>query len=359
MLGFSCLLGPTITKYAPIIVTDFSWALINAVIKTFNNTTFEAYINWCTNILIKKEIFNINFMTTTIYLCYSHFIKMISKKVLKVKKYSYKSNQKKLHRVALYSCAILQRSNDMEDFSKNIRHCFNIFNTKYESKDTIVSLKSIKENVFNNALNRETELNNIINEKQQIKPSKKLIFIDNSYHKSYRDSSPFLDYFLKIIKHHKTNTNRKNKLKSSLKINSYYCPKIFKILFHYIHLMPLWSKVLLNIKTNYFNIDIKNLTNNPVENWFDQLKESLASFLPVMPSQFANFMYNEIEARYEMHPEFQNINLKSYKDYEKESKEKWAKFRNDSKWREKGFYSKLKPNYDPFDSNFLSESMIF
>ena len=70
---------------------------------------------------------------------------MISKKVFKVKKYLNKSNQKKLHRVALYSCAVLQRSTNMENFSKNLRHLFNIFNTKYESKDIELSLKAIKE----------------------------------------------------------------------------------------------------------------------------------------------------------------------------------------------------------------------
>jgi hypothetical protein len=93
-------------QIAPIIVTDFSWPIINAVIKTFNNSSFEEYINWCADILIMNVILKINFMSTVIFLCYSHFIKMISKKVLKVKKYSNKSNQKKLHRVALYSCTL-------------------------------------------------------------------------------------------------------------------------------------------------------------------------------------------------------------------------------------------------------------
>jgi hypothetical protein len=39
-------------QIAPIIVTDFCWPIINAVIETFNNSSFEAYINWCADILI-------------------------------------------------------------------------------------------------------------------------------------------------------------------------------------------------------------------------------------------------------------------------------------------------------------------
>ena len=70
-------------QFSPIIVTDFSWALINAVIRSFNNTTFSVYINWCSNILIDKQIFKVNFIPTIIFLCYSHFIKMIAKKINK------------------------------------------------------------------------------------------------------------------------------------------------------------------------------------------------------------------------------------------------------------------------------------
>jgi hypothetical protein len=56
-------------------------------------------------------------------------------------------------------------------------------------------------------------------------------------------------------------------------------------------------------------MEINNLTKNPVENWFDQLKESLFSFLPAMPSQFQNFMFNQLKAVYELNPAFQKIEL--------------------------------------------------
>jgi hypothetical protein len=65
-------------------------------------------------------------------------------------------------------------------------------------------------------------------------------------------------------------------------------------------------------------MEINNLTKNPVENWFDQLKESLSLFLPVIPSQFANFMFNQLEAVYELNPAFQNMD---FTNFGKESRE--------------------------------------
>jgi hypothetical protein len=63
-------------QYAPIIVTDFSWGLINAVVKTLNNCNFDTYINWCADIILKKQIWKFNIMQSIIVLCYSHFLKM-------------------------------------------------------------------------------------------------------------------------------------------------------------------------------------------------------------------------------------------------------------------------------------------
>ncbi len=42
-------------QVAPIIVTDFTWALINAVMKVFNNFTTDVYINWCFDIVFVNK----------------------------------------------------------------------------------------------------------------------------------------------------------------------------------------------------------------------------------------------------------------------------------------------------------------
>jgi hypothetical protein len=40
--------------FPKIIVTDFSWATIHAVLKTFNNTNINTYLKWSFDILINK-----------------------------------------------------------------------------------------------------------------------------------------------------------------------------------------------------------------------------------------------------------------------------------------------------------------
>ena len=42
-------------QWAPIIVTDFSWDIINAACSTLNNLSIEFYISWSYDILINQK----------------------------------------------------------------------------------------------------------------------------------------------------------------------------------------------------------------------------------------------------------------------------------------------------------------
>ena len=344
-------------QQAPIIVTDFSWGLINAVIRTFNNCSFDAYIAWCADLLINKTIWKIHMMPTILFLCYSHFIKMIAKKIKKVKKYRSKQNNQKLYQVALYSCAVLQQSQTMDDFSENLKNCFYIFNFKYESNVKKSSLKALRQKVINGSLDKNFGWKKFTETKNQQKTTKNVIYLNNSNHQSYRRNSLFLSYFTKLIKNCKNNIKAKTakRVKTNYReLNNYFCPKMFKIIFNYVHLMPLWSNVLISIFSNYFNLSIDRLTNNPCENWFDQLKESLRLFIPAMPSQFANFAFSLIEAFYDQQPNLKSIKLKKYYDFNKESTEQWSKKHPGSFRREKNFYNNIKTNNNAFDDIFES-----
>lgn len=64
--------------YAPIIVTDFSWALINSVLDIFNNCSISKYLFLTYDVLVKnKKDININ---TILVLCSTHFLKLIIKR---------------------------------------------------------------------------------------------------------------------------------------------------------------------------------------------------------------------------------------------------------------------------------------
>ena len=44
---------------APVIVNDFSWALLNSTFEVFNKCSIGNYLNWCFDSLLKFQLENI------------------------------------------------------------------------------------------------------------------------------------------------------------------------------------------------------------------------------------------------------------------------------------------------------------
>ncbi len=59
-----------------IIVTDMSWALINSVMRVFNNCSMLEYLESCFSFIFEKKSFNM----VIYYTCSTHFIKNIIRK---------------------------------------------------------------------------------------------------------------------------------------------------------------------------------------------------------------------------------------------------------------------------------------
>ena len=193
-------------------------------------------------------------------------------------------------------------------------------------------MQVLKEKIQYGHIDKNFSLERLNESKNEKFKNRNNIYVQNYKHASLRKISPFKIYFEKLINHHKKNIFMKTKNKRA-QMNAYYCPQIFKLFFKYIHLMPLWSGVMINIwvSLNPQVSEIKNrLTNNPVENWFDQLKESLKLFLPAMPSEYANVVFTLINAFYEQHADVRKYKLKNYKNPDKDAKEKWSKHRIDT-----------------------------
>jgi hypothetical protein len=96
----------------------------------------------------------------------------------------------------------------------------------------------------------------------------------------------------------------------------HYSPKLFNIIFQYIHLLPLWTGVIISIFP-YFNLRNENftrLTNNYVENWFGQIKNNLLQKRSWMPSVVTSRMFRKIESEYEEKYKNENIELNKISD---------------------------------------------
>ena len=252
-----------------------------------------------------------------------------------------------MREIALYTCSTLQKSSSIDEFNENIKHAFNIFNVKENCKEKKASFFAIK-----NKIGKSIMSNDISKIEQTESNKKSILYVSNSQHINLRKNSQFTEYYEKLLKRHRLNLNTK-KFKCKAELNPYYCPKIFQILIHYIHLMPLWSGVMLSFwcKINpQINELMNRITNNPVENWFGQIKNALDLFLPAMPSEYSNVVYTLIDAIYELHPEFKLIHLNNYKNKNNDAKEAWSKSKIVP--RKKGYFNTISDTKDPFDDLF-------
>lgn len=88
---------------APVMVTDMSWALINAIHEAFNNCSIVQYLKWSYDVVTAR---NINFdmhslMRVRTYLCSVHFLKIMklmqNQSYMELKKSIKKTYSKRLY----------------------------------------------------------------------------------------------------------------------------------------------------------------------------------------------------------------------------------------------------------------------
>ena len=319
------------------------------------------YLDWCFDVLINRCIL-INLMNTIIYICAAHFLKLIVKEIKKIKKYNLKKHNNILRKYSTFAFSILQNSITIEEFNENIKHAYNIFNLKYKCAQSLNSFEFLKKKIIEKDFFSDfqiREVNSFLNEERKGKRKVNFLLKTENYKcHSLRKKSLFAIYYNMLIKKHKKNIYIKTiKSKKNIsKANFFYCPKIFEIFIKYIHIMPLWTGVMIAQWQKYTKFNetsgiLTHLTNNPVENWFGQLKNSLFPLRPVMPSEYANIVFSTIESEFEQHKNsFNKIKLKNYNSFDRESQEVWKKKEKSFPLRKKGFYTKF-INENNFDTN--------
>ena len=127
--------------------------------------------------------------------------------------------------------------------------------------------------------------------------------------------------------------------------NEYYCPEMFQIIVQYLHVVPLWTLISIkqwqNINKKFEKID--RLTNNPVENWFNQVKNKILLSKRTMPSIHATNLLNLIESSFKLHYENENIKLNKNKKMLPYQEEIWKK--SNSKRHKSKFYSGINTGF--------------
>ena len=138
--------------------------------------------------------------------------------------------------------------------------------------------------------------------------------------------------------------------------NDFFFPNLFEIIIDYVHLAPLWSgSVICHWQMQFYKeIRFTRLTNNPVEGYFNHLKNHLVP-KNAMPSQLIGAIYEMLQMKFFLHYYVDEC-LKKKPPHLPEKLEKWQK-RQISK-REKGFYYKNFPSFGNVQdvSNFNTDS---
>ena len=300
----------------PIVVVDFSWALINAVVQTFNNCSVIAYLTWAYDVIYKyhnNEQLN-NYMLTRVILCQTHIFKDIAIKsnLLIKRKISYEKNYafgNQLKKIFLFCFTVLQNCVSFEEFDNVLYEIFNIFSKENMDSSVINSIDNINKLIKDRNLDiyNMHEFNLIKkfeNDKSNIK-----IYIKNEVNGSIITSSPFTAYFNDLIKKFQSSKEKDFNDKQCEK-NIYYDPDLFKLISDKLYIMPFWSGLmikqcqtqmlkndLVNKSSEFFNIT--RITNNPVENHIGFVKNRiLMRRKNMVTSEMVSPIYNEIKSIY-------------------------------------------------------------
>ena len=138
-----------------IIVTDFSWALINSALKTFNNFDAMQYLIFIFS-RISQNLSIDNYVI--VYICSTHFISLIKKKVKKNFKKSISSN---VYNTFMFSFTLLQHSKSLKEFETHLRNIFFIFHSKFKSKQLLNSLEYAQQSILERNLNYHSNISGI------------------------------------------------------------------------------------------------------------------------------------------------------------------------------------------------------
>ena len=134
---------------APIIVIDFSWALLISLMKAINNCDLIAYLDWSYDMLVLKKTNDVNKrdnMKSKIVLCSVHFFKNVVRKTkaLMIKsKNSYINS--KIKKIFLFSFTLLLNSVNIDEFLKHYRAIYYLFGSTKWNGSVIYSYQTLKD----------------------------------------------------------------------------------------------------------------------------------------------------------------------------------------------------------------------
>ena len=165
---------------APVIVTDESWAMINAINQIFNNVSTANYIMWTFQAIVEYPLnFDISLaLNVSPILCHVHFLKNA---VRKVKMLNLEKNAKKIF---IYGFIGLQNSTDIKEFNELLICLHTIFNIQYCKEEKIHKCIRIIQRSSNctSNFNNFDDFYDLLDKKYTSKEDLKFLYITDDFY---------------------------------------------------------------------------------------------------------------------------------------------------------------------------------
>ena len=324
---------------SPLVVVDFSRPLINAILDVFNNSSIDEYLKWAYEFIVRKNHYIFGLMKTKLFLCSTHILKNIIKDYAKIeKKFKYSKTKKYNIKITfIQAFTLLQNSLSLNQFVKNLREIYFIFNSKELNFLVRESLLSLKKKSAEKRYNLEKKIFDILNDKKKRKNIAKKQLENTIIFKSKKQPSPFKFFFSKKINLFSQTisiNSSKPTVFSSFNVrsklsNPYFCPSLFKIINNKLDLVPLWTGILIH---ETLKDQTSRVNNNPIENYFNNMRNHILGISKklhyksrLFPSEMLSLSFKWLNAKYK---EFYE---KTYSEVEKlgskvvqETLEKWS-----------------------------------
>ena len=296
-------------SYNPsIIVTDFSWANIHAILRTFNNCHIVQYLKMCYKKVVLLESSYDQVLKTKLYLCSTHFLKNVIDDF--DKNYSKKKLQQIVKTNFIFCFTLLQNSTSISAFNDILLNFYNIFNQPKFNQSLMNSLAKIQFKIKTrnvNWLKSAFQFKDRCYVEKGEDVRKEIVFL-NDFSDNYKRDSPFTKYFNEQLNAFKLIIAEDIKRNSKgLPNNKYYYPSLMDIVTKRLHLAPIWSGFLISYELKNFpkRKVLNRLTNNPVESWFGyfrnrilKINKRLKQVRRLNPSEIVTPYYNYLSMKF-------------------------------------------------------------
>ncbi|CAF0843751.1 unnamed protein product [Brachionus calyciflorus] len=341
-------------KCPSVIVSDFSWANINGLLRAFLNCDIIQYLKISFKKIVDKDDSYDSFLTPKIYLCATHFLKNVIDKVEeKLKNKSKKKFSEKIKPGYIFCFSVLQNSITFEEFKKHLEDFFNIFSQPKVNQSLMKSLIRMQISISTRKTDwlkdcfqfEERKFLMETDSKKQKEKSKKNVIFTEDVSDNYRRDSPFTKYFDELIFRIKSKIGLDEfATNQNLKDNEYYYPELLDILTTKLHLAPLWSGFLIYTEDINFpnKKQITRFTNKPVEAWFGNFRNNILDINKrlktkqrLCPSEITIPLYNQLQMYYKEHYDNKAdqkalLKIGVHSKKEKDAEEKWSSGRKKS-----------------------------